>query len=308
MTYKLKRKQIVNISRILIIMAFVFIILIPTAFAEAEGNLCQTMLDDVQGGLVEDVQRIFSEEDSLYKAMTTSKKKSQIQIVNTVFDSLKVVGVLLSLAIALIHLFEKLERGQDGVESALKCIIEVAFVILVLMNLEKLMGGVVGVGVNLIDTIGTVSEESVEASRVTLTDICGTEDPQNLKFFKTFLILCVPWIASVIIKIFVKFIAYSFLIEIGIRRAFAPLACCDIYAEGLRSPGVRYIKRFFAVFVKIMICLVVCSLSSQLCATEADFSTVGGVMAYLFSVIAINFTAIGVMGKAGEYANDIVGA
>lgn len=308
MTYELKRKQIINISRILIIMAFVFIILIPTAFAEAEGNLCQTMLDDVQGGLVEDIQSIFSEEDDIYFAMTTSDEESQLAVVQTVFDALKVIGGFIALAIALIHLFEKLEKGQDGVESAFKCVIEVAFVILVLMNLEKLMGGVVGVGVDLINEIGITSEDAIKASQISLTDICGTEDPQNLKFFKTFLILAVPWIASVIIKIFVKFIAYSFLFEIGIRRAFAPLACCDIYAEGLRSPGVRYIKRFFAVFVKIMICLVVCSISASLCTASADFTTVGGIMTYLFSVIAINFTAIGVMGKVGEYANDIVGA
>lgn len=308
MTYELKRKQIVNISRIFIVMAFVFIILIPTAFAEVEGNLCQTMLDDVQGGLAEDIQSIFSEDDDMYFVMTTSDEELQLPIIQTVFDLLKVVGGLIALAIALIHLFEKLEKGQDGVESAFHCVIEVAFVILVLMNLERLMGGVVGVGVDLINEISITSKDAIEASQISLTDICGTEDPQNLKFFKTFLILAVPWIASVIIKIFVKFTAYSFLIEIGIRRAFAPLACCDIYAEGLRSPGVRYIKRFFAVFVKIMICLVVCSISVELCDTVGDFTTIGGIVEYLFNVIAVNFTAIGVMGKAGEYANDIVGA
>lgn len=308
MTYELKRKQIVNISRILILVAFVFIMLIPTAFAEVEGNLCQTMLDDVQGGLIEEIRSIFSKEDKMYNAMTTSDKESQLKIVQTVFDSLKVIGGLATFIIALIHLFEKLEKGQDGKESVFKCIIEIAFVLLVLINLEKLMGGVVGLGVALINDIGIASEESIVASQITLKDICGTDDPQNLKFFKTFLILAIPWIASVIIKIFVKFTAYSFLIEIGIRRAFAPLACCDIYAEGLRSPGVRYIKRFFAVFVKIMVCLVVCSISTELCTTADDLNTVSGVMTYLFSVIAVNFTAIGVMGKAGEYANDIVGA
>ena len=237
MTYELRRKQIINISRILIIMAFLFILLIPTAFAEAEGNICQFFLDQIQSGMMENIQSILSKDDKIYEVMTTSDEELQLEIVQTVFDVLKAVGALIALAIALIHLFEKLERGQDGVESAYKCVIEVAFVILVLMNLEKLMGGIVGVGVALIDEIGTAGLiENQGADQVTLEQICGTNDPQFFTLVKAFLILIVPWVASVIITIFLKFTLYSFLIEIGIRRAFAPLACCDIYAEGLRSP------------------------------------------------------------------------
>lgn len=314
MIYEKKRKQIINISRILIAISFLFIILIPGVQADGDDTLPHVMLERINEGFTSDIITIFSEDDAFYDMMTTSEKNNQPAIVSNVFNALKAVGALAALAIALIHMLEAIQRGQDGTECAFKCVTEIAIVILILMNLEKFMGGIVALGVSLIESIPGVSPEpDTSVPVVTMVDICGKETISGISiaWFQAVIMLFIPWVISWIMAIFVKFTAYSFLLEIGIRRAFAPLACCDIYAEGFRSPGVRYMKRFLAVFVKIMICIFTAFLAQTLAfavvKTEGGFSGLGDVYNFIFGQIAINFTAIGIMGKASEYANDIVG-
>ena len=103
------------------------------------------------------------------------------------------------------------------------------------------------------------------------------------------------------------------MIELGVRKAFAPFAIIDIYSEGMRSPGMRYLKRYLATFLKIAVCLLVCYLGIELMGISAEdniasFDSLGDCLQYIFRIIAINFTVLGVMAKAGEYANDVVGA
>ncbi len=109
-------------------------------------------------------------------------------------------------------------------------------------------------------------------------------------------------------QIAAKFLALQILIEIGLRRFFAPLAVADVYAEGLRSPGVRYFKKYLAVFLKLAVALLACKIGTKLTEMIPTVDSVADGFSFVFDVLVINFTVIGMMFKGGEIANDVMGA
>ena len=53
---------------------------------------------------------------------------------------------------------------------------------------------------------------------------------------------------------------YGLLFELIIRRIFTPIAITGIAVEGIRSPGVRYLKRYFAMYIRLAMYVVIISL------------------------------------------------
>jgi hypothetical protein len=238
------------------------------------------------------------------------------QDLNTMFNgkaalvtTIKGIGALMAVAIAMGHLFENLERGQDQVESVFKVLIELMFTFIILINAEKIMGAIATMGTALVKRFAVTSSATasynIDELKKTLS---GKTDGGFQWFIQCFMSLVIPWMLSILIGIAAKFVVIQIMLEIAIRRAFAPLAVVDVYKEGLRSPGVRYFKKYFAAFVKLMICGFICMLLPNIIAAAGNLgSDSDGAFNYMFCVVAINFAAIGIMLKAGEYANDVVG-
>ena len=53
---------------------------------------------------------------------------------------------------------------------------------------------------------------------------------------------------------------YGLLFELVIRRIFTPIAITGIAVEVIRSPGVRYLKRYFAMYIRLAMYVVIISL------------------------------------------------
>ena len=101
-------------------------------------------------------------------------------------------------------------------------------------------------------------------------------------------------------------VAFSIILELGVRRIFFPLAIVDVYGEGMRSSGMRYMKKYLACWVRMALCIAVAYLGNLLITTV---NSVGGVAAAdtFLNQIAIGYTTIAVMLKGQDVANDIVG-
>ena len=56
---------------------------------------------------------------------------------------------------------------------------------------------------------------------------------------------------------------YGLLFEMVIRRMFTPIAITGIAVEGIRSPGVRYLKNYFALYIRLAMFVVIISLSCR---------------------------------------------
>ena len=93
---------------------------------------------------------------------------------------------------------------------------------------------------------------------------------------------------------------YSVAIEIGVRYAFTPIAIADLYSEKFRSSGMQWLKKLLAcALTGAVMYVVIYSADIFKNAVGATFSVITNT--------AINLTMIGMLFRARQIANDIVG-
>lgn len=311
------KKQLKQTTLLALLFAFFFTMLMPVGLA-AEDNASsfpEAMLDFVNSGVIDVIKNNLTSnngQNPLYTYIMNTDPNSPT-IVSAFANLTKGVCGFIVIIIAVAKYFQQLEKGLDPLEEVYKMLSELCIVGIVIANCDIILNYTVTLGEWFISIAANIDELSKEPTKITLEIILGEEyDGNLLQWIHCVFILFIPWVMTVLLQIVAQFTAFSLLIELGIRKAFAPVAICDIYSEGLRSPGVRYLKRFLATFIKIAICLLVCYLGRTLmgAAGHDNIANADGLLAplqYIFRIIAINFTVIGVMNKTGEFANDIVG-
>lgn len=308
-----KIKKINKLSFLMILLSFIVIIGIPSIYAESD-NMISAMCNQINNGVIETARANFTPKNKLFKAVITPKN------LGTLTDFMNWQAVLCTMAIAIMsmyRMFDTLNKGHDVLQTFLKMLIDVCLSFVLFSYVPDILGFIVDGGTDFINQlIPDKSDSAVKETLLTCKNVCGTDDPGLIDTLVGFAILIVPWTCSLAMQIAIKFISFSIVLELGIRRTFAPIACVDMIGEGLRSPGVRYLKRYFGVFLKMCVCLVICILVEKLTEvlfqtdlkeTEKLFESIGGILDYCVSVIAMNFTAVGLMFKAGEYSNDALG-
>ena len=107
--------------------------------------------------------------------------------------------------------------------------------------------------------------------------------------------------------------AYGLLFELVLRKAFMPLAVASLVLEGARSAFSRYLRKFLAMFVRIMMLFLTIELLTfiQIYAESGvsfDVSyTVHTVMGPFGVCICGRLAGKALMSSSGQLANDIIG-
>lgn len=311
----ISKKQLYRIVSLIIIFLFVTMILMPSVFAGAISDFPQYMLNTINNGVIDTIKTNLTSnggQNKFYNLMVSNDAAVRSAAIGAMMNATYVVSMFIVLIISLTRYFQQLDKGADPKESMYKTLSSVFMVGIIVVNIDVFLGYVVQLGEWFIEQMTNLSN-SATATAITLEQITGKSSGGALWWMESVMILIIPWILSLLMCVVAQFIAFSILIELGVRKAFAPFAIIDIYSEGMRSPGMRYLKRYLATFLKIAVCLLVCYLGIELMGISAEdniasFDSLGDCLQYIFRIIAINFTVLGVMAKAGEYANDVVGA
>lgn len=325
-----------------LIALFMCMLVITTPVADAKGDIREApyaMAKQITQGATKSVKMYLTsstddganrigDPGKLYSFATGEKVDNggtNIQFA-TVFKTftvvLKTLGIAVAIIFAFIKFFQSLEKGQDVIEGILKLLIEIFIVMLVIINVETILGWISDIGNLITEALDqTIDDKNRDIARAVLDGMGikaknknGTFLVGGLNLFKGIAMLIVPWALSFFVTIGGYFVAFSILFELMIRRLFTPFAVADIYGEGLRSRGMRWLLKYLAVYIKIAICLAVCYIAgvAQALIVPDDVSgiltDIFSVIGFLLLVIALNFTAIGVMLRGGEMANEVVGA
>lgn len=297
LTIEQRKNRIIWLSRLITIIGFVFIIFIPMAFAKNENTTEVAWAEQILNGVAQTVKETYDN----FKDITEDA------IFDSFADVLKFLGAAWVIVAAAVRMFQTIEKGQDVMESLFRFIFEISCTLMIINCIGDIIKWIdTDLSAVLIDAV-LKNPDDMSAkftAESLLKSLTGKETGDWKWRLATDIKLLIPYALSYIVKLAAKFAVIQLFFELGIRRAFAPMAVADIYQEGLRSPGFRYLKRYFAVYVKIAICIVLARLTGTL------INNLSGANAsnYIFEVIAINFSCVGVMFKGGEYANDIVGA
>lgn len=311
MSIELKKKTIDRQAFIVLAAAFILIFFFPSASAN---SFIDYMADSILNCGSSVVMKTLTDPTyALYgvKTMCIGKVDETLEEVKTAINVLKALGILMAFVITATNAAQELEKEQDFMELGFKAALEFLVTVFCIMNAEDVMRAVAEIGVALVETFGgSVNESDNTALRQQLLEtLTGKTDGAFIWFIKSFAILSIPWIMSLLIDIAAKFVIMQILIEIIILRAFAPLGIVGIYKEGMRSEGVRYIKHYFAAFIKLMLCAFISILMAKvlLFVSMTGVNSVVAAFDWIFTIIAINLAAIGIMLKGGSYANIIMG-
>ena len=313
-------KTKINLASILAIIGAAIIIFgIPMASAgEGITGAVNGMIEQLDSGCATEVKKALTNEsgdNALYNYVVsdTSSDNMIVKIQNIMFG----FGIAFSLVFGAARFFQKLDRGMDSQKAILKTLQELCIVTAILLNIGPILGFIVKFGNFIIQTVTEAGDTVSSSGDLALSDaiysyygVARGENFGMLDGIGAIMILLIPYLLSLVTEVAGIFVSYTLLVEIGIRRAFSTLAIADIYGEGLRSPGVRYLRRYLAVYVKIALALFACYMGRIITGTLVDaggFSSVSGMVSFLIKVAAANLAVLGIMVKGGEAANDIVG-
>ena len=311
-----KKNQIIRGTNIFLVVSFIMIFLLPSAFAVNDDN---AMVVDMANTILKGPMNIVTDtltggaaSSDVLTGLWTACTGAMPSWLETAFNYIKGLGALLAIAITMAHIFENIQREQNPVEAVWKSLVELFATFLILMNIPTILdkAGEFMTAVISNITAGSLGDAGSSAEDL-LRALTGHTSGNFFWMVRAWISLAIPWILTQLIIVAAKFVVIQICLEIIVRKTFAPLAVADIYHEGLRSPGMRYIKRYFGAYFKMAVCAVICLAIANLSAgmMEAGVGTgAGNALDYCFSIIAVNFSAIAVMLKAGEYTNDIMGA
>ena len=316
------KRRIILFALFLILSLGIFVAVTPSASAGFEGSTAtwpeNWAIDITEGCTTMVLDTISNENDKpfgyVYHSLTQTEPKEPIAIsVSAVTTVTKIIGAFFVLIIAFSRMINNVSQGQDSTEMLMKAITEFAIAGIIIVNCDEIAKVIMNLGSAITREVGKAVQtagaaggdgSSVSPAIQLIRSVIKKDSYNGGKVgwtdgFKCAIQLLLPWAITYLVKIACAFAIISVLLEITIRRIFLPMSIADIYQEGLRSPGARYLKRFFGAFLKLALFIVI-SVAGGYIILAGD--------AKILVVIAVNFSMIGLFFKAGEFTNDIVGA
>lgn len=213
-----------------------------------------------------------------YEAMVGS----ETSIGSIVMGITKAVASGLLLVNTLISIIQGAEKGEGNLDFFYRVLIKLVLAFFVIIYLNDIIDAIQKLGYYMvqimndtcIEALGYFSESEMDEL---LSDFqtMGFADETSFWQWQSNMLEVMSLYNPILslLKLSIKTVSYSFFIELALRKAFMPIAMVMIIEEGPRSPGVRYLKKFFAVYLKMMFCIL--SVTASYALTMATVNAKG---------------------------------
>lgn len=119
--------------------------------------------------------------------------------------------------------------------------------------------------------------------------------------------LILPFVVIWVCSLVTTLVVWSRAIEIGVRGALAPLGMADLFTEGTKGAGFRYLKKYLAVLLQgaIIMLILFCyqAINAGLTSGAASMEPIK----VAFSQCTVSLTVMSMLLKTQNLANDLVG-
>ena len=112
----------------------------------------------------------------------------------------------------------------------------------------------------------------------------------------------IPYFGTLAATMYIQFICWGRFFEIGVRTAFAPIGMVDVVTEGFKFSNLKYFKKLIAVIFQGAVILTIMRVVGMATGALMETATPGG-----YTYLIILFTEIGLIKKANQISNDILG-
>lgn len=286
----------------------------PAGWHEANNEILTYALDNpVKYSYYCDQKEVENTVYTIYEDVlinTGDSSENNITVAFAAFiTSLKAVASMLFMIRMISYVIQKIADGRDPLEEWALVLIKLGIGIAIIINAEKLVAALCYVGYWLGKELVNASSNSdmVASSAEELYNILTGSDYHLglMEFIWHIIEIFLPFALSFLAEIAIDFAVLQVFLEIGIRRVFIYIPIAEIYQEGLRSPGIRYLKKLLAAILKLTLMYFVILLSGEISKLLASSST--NFLSLTLRLITIKAVTIGALFRTGEYANDILG-
>ena len=193
-----------------------------------------------------------------------------LDFVSGLETALKGIAMFIIMYHLILSMVKELERGEMTMESWLRILIAFVIPCVCIMEYDRVMNAIGNLGIWLQDSLShnaTVTFESTE----TVTgktpaewkgwrniDVYLADTLAYMWAYAKGTILFIPYaIVNFLIILAILNGVMSNYIEVVLRHLFLPFAIANISYEGVRSSGLRYIKKYLGCFIKIGCIMVI---------------------------------------------------
>ena len=334
---KIKKKKINILAASFILLVFAFIFILPSSYAVFDqpvkenaddlkeifngtsGVITTTVIGSSDGDSsgYHAIYQAIANPDSNGDAISQSNGLTINQIVNWTSVAIAAISIIACIITLASRAAEQIDKGQDQDRAFINALIWVVISALIIVNINLIITGVMKLGTTLVALIAGNGSEAQQQGvdnavngvlKIIYNDNNITQNSTTgfIAFMSAKSQILVPSILNKLIIIATKFAILSAIIEIGIRRIFAPVAVADIVSEGARSPGIRYLKKFLATYLKIGVMVIISELAGVVLSAVLTAGNTNP-MLLLVDIVAVNLASIGMIFRGGEYVNEALG-
>lgn len=249
-------------------------------------------------------------------------------LMQTAMSAMSGIACSLMVLYFFMHLADQVNRDLFTMDKMIVMFIKLVLSFAVLANLPVLVNNLIRVGLlmfNLMESNFLVDPE-------TLIDIQVTADSINQEYnsglsvifgfvqhLKVWLLCTIANLLYMIVMIIGYFISTSTILMGLARAVFSPIAVVELFEDGSRSSGIRYLKGMVADFMSLAVMYIIIIMASQVSAgliremlgiTEITLDNVESVFTFTnFVPLFLPIVAmIGGMAGGSKIAHDALGA
>lgn len=229
-----------------------------------------------------------------------------------IMNTMTAAAMSIYIVMIIINLVTISLKGEATLDMFLRLFIKMAVTFFILTNMQAMTHAIHTLMSGFADTL---TETMIDSYGVEKYSLSFNPNTGGMMFVFSYIamlfaqIILVP--AALIIILLIKIYSYSIILELNIRRAFMPFAILGmIEMGGSRGPGIRYIKKYAATYIKMMM-FVFCFCLGDLMASYGIRSS--QLSSYLnvkveSSVTIVNEVVNGVTNAVIHIASDLVSA
>lgn len=232
--------------------------------------------------LVQDVSKFMN---NVYTALTDILNAEFVQ---TIVNAMAGVAVSFLLVYFLISMVAEASKSMFTLEKFVVMFIKLFLGVVILLYLPDLISGMVNVGKAMFEWLG--NKDSSLHSTITANksnnikfyyagEIHNKLPAKNSDFVKdkwnfgllsildnlgVIFVAAITWLLSFVTKIAVYFVVVSTAIQILVKAVFSPIAIVQVFDDGTKSQGIKYLRGFLGDCCQMAVIVGVMYMSSML--------------------------------------------
>ena len=251
------------------------------------------------------VAALFDNNTEMFKSdwlMNQTGGKMQ-DYIKDISSAVLVIGRMFCLLYFLLSLMESATRDSFTIEIFIKSFAKFAliFVIFSPSTIATITEFMAAIEDNMLGLINGGATSSYEELGKYVEIIATNNMIENIGLLLGNLIIGIGCQAAILV---IYFVIFGRTLELAIYTSLLPVGMASIYNGGLNSPGFRYVKKCFALYIQGAIIFIITILSSAL--TNRTGST-GNAIINCFYTILLMFTTAALIARSKSIANDVMG-